>query len=258
MNLFPKKSLGQHFLTDIAIAEKIVHQLDGFDFSTLIEVGPGKGMLTQFLYKSFRAKLTIVEFDDRMVEHLRRAYAPLGNRIIHQDFLEFDWSKPLQTPIAVIGNFPYNISTEIVFKVLDNKERVTIMAGMFQKEVAKRICATHGNKDYGITSVITQAYYNAEYLFDVAPEYFSPPPKVTSGVMRLIKKNPPPQIADEINFRQLVKKAFSQRRKMLSNALKGFPGIEKALPQKFENKRAEQLSVDNFIRISNAITAGNN
>jgi 16S rRNA (adenine1518-N6/adenine1519-N6)-dimethyltransferase len=255
MNLSPKKSLGQHFLTDEAIAERIVEQLSGFDFATLIEVGPGKGMLTQFLYKSLRDKLTLVEFDDRMVEHLRRAYAPLGNRIIHQDFLEFFWSKTIQTPIAVIGNFPYNISTEIVFKILDNKEKVNVVVGMFQKEVAKRICATHGNKDYGITSIITQAFYNTEYLFDVKPESFSPPPKVTSGVMRLIKKTPQPQIADEINFRQLVKKAFSQRRKMLSNALKGFPGIEQALPEKFENKRAEQLSVDDFIRISNAINS---
>ncbi len=254
MNLSPKKSLGQHFLTNATVAEKIVHQLDGFNFSTLIEVGPGKGMLTQYLYKSFKDNLTIVEFDVRMVEHLRKAFAPLGDRIIHKDFLEFDWNKPMQTPIAVIGNFPYNISTEIVFKILDNKEKVSVVVGMFQKEVAKRICASHGNKDYGITSVITQAFYNTEYLFDVEPGSFSPPPKVTSAVIRFTRKQPQLHIADETNFRLLVKKAFSQRRKVLSNALKGFHGIETALPEQFKSKRAEQLRVEDFIEMSNNLT----
>jgi len=256
MSLTPKKSLGQHFLIDEHVAENIVHQLDGFDFSDLIEVGPGKGVLTKYLRKTFGDKLIAVEFDERMVEHLHRMFPELKERILEKDFLEFDWSMLLKTPVAVIGNFPYNISTEIVFKILDNKDKVNVVVGMFQKEVAKRICAPYNNKDYGITSIITQAFYDADYLFDVMPESFSPPPKVTSGVIRLVRKQPPLSIINENIFRQLVKKAFSQRRKMLSNALKGFEGIEAAMPEEFKNKRAEQLSVQDFIEISNRLAAG--
>lgn len=244
----PKKGLGQHFLTDQPTAKRIAGTLTGYGgYQTVIEVGPGTGMLTQYL-KEQPYKLLLSEVDTESINHLIAKQGYVDTDFIG-DFLQLDLPYHIRGLVAVIGNYPYNISTQIVFKVLENRNLVPEMTGMFQREVAQRICSIHGNKEYGIISVLVQAFYHAEYLFTVNEGVFNPPPKVKSGVLRL-QRLPRDPDCDEKALFLVVKTAFNQRRKMLSNALK------QLLPEDFEDtmgilsKRAEQLSVDQFVQLT--------
>ncbi len=238
-----KKSLGQHFLKDETICKKIVEALCQSQFENLVEVGPGAGALTKYLIDIPNINLKAVELDDEKVAYLKLTFPILKDKIIHKDFLQT--TAPFENEFTVIGNFPYNISTEILFKVLDWKTQVPVVIGMFQKEVAERVAANHGNKSYGIISVLIQAYYNVEYLFDVPPASFNPPPKVNSGVIRLTRKDKPLEFSSHKKFVALVKAAFNQRRKMLRNPLKGMFDAE-ILKEEIFTKRAEQLSIQDF------------
>ncbi len=242
-----KKHLGQHFLTDVRIAENIANAIT-VETPSILEVGPGTGVLTQFLIQK-NAEIYAYEIDNESVNYLKQHYPQKNLHIKEENFLTADLQKDIPSDFVVCGNFPYNISTEIVFKVIENRNQIPQMVGMFQKEVAERICAKSGNKTYGITSVITQLYYETEYLFTVTPEVFNPPPKVDSGVMRMNRKENTPTV-DEHLFKKVVKQAFSQRRKKLSNALKSM-GIAQGLENhKFLNLRAEQLSVEDFVELT--------
>lgn len=253
MFLKANKSLGQHFLRDENIAKQIVEtftsQLSG---EKVLEIGPGQGVLTKYLLQQ-PVKLSCVELDKRMSDYLEQTYPLLNGKIIREDFLAMDLERVFAQPFSVIGNFPYNISSQILFKVLAHKEKIPLLVGMFQKEVAKRICTQHGNKEYGILSVLVQAFYAAEYLFDVDENAFAPPPKVKSGVIRLKRKQQDSGIKNEVYFFKLVKAAFNQRRKTLRNALSGFVNDKAKRSEKVFDKRAEQLSVQDFILLSNQL-----
>lgn len=238
-----KKSLGQHFLQDENICRKIVSVLQEHKFSQLLEVGPGGGALTKYLLKLENIDFKAAELDEEKVSFLLKAYPELNGKIIHQDFL--DMAKPFEGMFTVIGNFPYNISTQILFKVLDWKENVECVIGMFQKEVAQRVAAKEGNKIYGVTSVLVQAFFKVEYLFDVHENCFQPPPKVKSGMIRLLPLEKPVQLRSEKDFFLLVKTAFNQRRKTLRNAVKGLFD-QTILKDELFDKRAERLSVSDF------------
>lgn len=242
-----KKSLGQHFLKDEQVCHRIIAALKECSFDRLLEVGPGGGALTRFLLQLPGIDFKAVEIDDEKVAFLKKAYPQLEDRIIHQNFL--DSSKPFPGPFAVVGNFPYNISTEILFKLLEWEEDVTCIIGMFQKEVAQRVAAREGNKVYGVTSVLTQAYFDVEYLFDVPPGSFVPPPKVDSGVIRLLPRREKLVMKDRASFFTLVKTAFGQRRKTLRNACRSLFHATK-LEDPLFNKRAEQLRVTDFAQLS--------
>ena len=242
-----KKSLGQHFLKDENICRKIIEELTQCTFTNLVEVGPGGGALTKYLLKLPGINFKAVEIDDEKVSYLQNTFPALKDKIIHQSFLDID--PPFDEPFTVVGNFPYNISTQILFKILDWKEMVQCAIGMFQKEVAQRIAATEGSKVYGVTSVLVQAYFDVQYLFDVSEQSFVPPPKVKSGVIRLLPKKQRPDIKSDKDFSNLVKTAFQQRRKTLRNACKNLFSPE-ALQQEIFNKRAEQLSVKDFAQLS--------
>jgi 16S rRNA (adenine1518-N6/adenine1519-N6)-dimethyltransferase len=251
----PKKSLGQHFLHDEHIAQRIVQSFcDELGVNkNVLEIGPGKGALTKYLLTKNEINFQLVEVDEQMIDFLLGQFPSLKNKIIAHDFLTMDFKK-LNLPVSIIGNFPYNISTQIVFKILENKNDVPLMTGMFQKEVAKRICSMHGNKEYGITSVLAQAFYDCTYLFSVSNGCFSPPPKVESGVIKLKRKEKMvAEINDEKIFFLVVKTAFNQRRKMLRNALRGLEWKEGFLQNKIFDLRAEQLSVTDFIHLSNEL-----
>ena len=238
-----KKSLGQHFLKDENISRKIVSALQQQPFSRLLEVGPGGGALTKYLLQINDIHFLAVELDDEKVDFLLNTYPPLKGKIIHRNFLDIE--KPFNGTFTVVGNFPYNISTQILFKILEWKDEVECMIGMFQKEVAQRIAAREGNKVYGVTSVLVQAFFDVEYLFDVAEKSFNPPPRVKSGVIRLLPKKERLKIKSEKGLFLLVKTAFNQRRKTLRNAVKDlFGGTE--LANELFDKRAEQLSVQQF------------
>jgi 16S rRNA (adenine1518-N6/adenine1519-N6)-dimethyltransferase len=238
-----KKSLGQHFLKDENICRKIIAALQEHPFSRLLEVGPGGGALTKYLVQIDAVDFKAVELDDEKVDFLLKTYPALANKIIHKSFLDIE--KPFNEPFTVIGNFPYNISTQILFKILEWKESVECVIGMFQKEVAQRAAAKEGNKTYGVLSVLVQAFFDVEYLFDVNEKSFVPPPKVKSGVIRLSPRKHPLNMKGEKEFFLLVKTAFNQRRKTLRNAVKGlFEAI--ILEDDLFNKRAEQLSVQQF------------
>lgn len=238
-----KKSLGQHFLKDENIIRKIVEELQKCRFQNLLEVGPGGGALTKHLLQLKNITFKAVEVDTEKVEYLQKTYPEIAGKIIHKSVLDID--RPFEEPFAVIGNFPYNISTEILFKILEWEESVTCIVGMFQKEVALRIAAAEGNKVYGVTSVLIQAFYNVTYLFDVNENCFVPPPKVKSGVIRLTPRKEMLQMKSRRAFFTLVKSAFGQRRKTLRNACK--PLFKPAfLQQPVFNKRAEQLKVEEF------------
>ena len=245
-----KKSLGQHFLTQPAIASRIADSLLNIDdIQQVVEVGPGKGMLTQFLLKRYPS-LIMIETDADMLKILQERFASNKAQMIHANFLKTDLASTVGKPFYLIGNFPYNISSQILFKMLDNRPYIPQMVGMFQKEVAQRIAARHGNKTYGILSVLMQTFYKVEYLFSVAPGSFSPPPKVNSAVIRLTAK--PIQIAQplEKKLRTLVKLAFGQRRKMLRNSIKPlWLGILQD-DDPILKKRPEQLSVSDFLELS--------
>ena len=238
-----KKSLGQHFLKDENICRKIISSLQERSFTRLLEVGPGGGALTKYLVQLEGVDFKAVELDDEKVVYLFKTYPSLQGKIIHQSFLDID--KPFSGPFTVIGNFPYNISTQILFKVLEWKEDVECVIGMFQKEVAQRAAAREGNKIYGVLSVLIQAFFEVEYLFDVNEQSFTPPPKVKSGVIRLLPKKQPVHMKNEKAFFLLVKTAFNQRRKTLRNAVKSlFEATE--LENELFIKRAEQLTVQQF------------
>jgi 16S rRNA (adenine1518-N6/adenine1519-N6)-dimethyltransferase len=238
-----KKSLGQHFLKDEQVCKRIVDALGPVSFENLIEVGPGGGALTHYLLDLPGINFKAVELDEEKIGYLKKTYPEIADKIIHQNFL--DLQQPFDEHFAVIGNFPYNISTEIVFKVIEWRQHVDCMVGMFQKEVALRLASKEGSKVYGVTSVLTQAFFDVEYLFDVDPSCFNPPPKVMSGVIRFVPKPEPVPIRDERKLFVLVKAAFNQRRKTLRNAVKSLFD-ETVLQEELFNKRAEQLSVAEF------------
>jgi 16S rRNA (adenine1518-N6/adenine1519-N6)-dimethyltransferase len=242
-----KKSLGQHFLKDENICKKIIAALQENTFERLIEVGPGGGALTKYLLPLPNIEFKAVELDDEKVIYLEHTYPAIKGKIIHKNILDID--VPFSEAFAVVGNFPYNISSQILFKVLEWKQQVPIMIGMFQKEVAQRIVSGPGSKVYGILSVLVQVFYDVDYLFDVPPESFNPPPKVMSGVIRLQRKATPIPVKSERDLFVLVKAAFNQRRKMLRNAVKG-QFEETVLLQEIFNKRAEQLSVEQFAALT--------
>lgn len=242
-----KKSLGQHFLKDENICRKIVEQLQKNSFSQLLEVGPGGGALTKYLLQIQNINFKAVELDDEKVNYLISEYPDLNSKIIHQNFLDIDI--PFEGAFTVIGNFPYNISSQILFKVLEWKNNVECVVGMFQKEVAQRVAAKEGNKVYGVISVLVQAFYNVEYLFDVSEQSFQPPPKVKSGVIRLLPNKETPDMRNEKDFFILVKTAFNQRRKTLRNAVRNLFETE-TLEDDIFDKRAEQLSVKQFAALT--------
>lgn len=242
-----KKSLGQHFLVDESVSKRIVDVLLEQKPSQLLEVGPGGGALTKYLVTLEGIDLKCVELDDEKVAWLEKNFPVLKGKIIHQSILDID--PPFEGNFIVIGNFPYNISSQIVFKVIDWKEQVNVMIGMFQKEVAERIAAKHGSKVYGVTSVLTQAFYDVEYLFEVGEQAFNPPPKVKSAVIRMTPRKQPLEIKSERALFNLVKTAFNQRRKTLRNALKPIFLMEDMQEEIF-NKRAEQLSVEDFAALT--------
>ena len=238
-----KKSLGQHFLKDENICRKIIAALQQHSFTQLLEVGPGGGALTKYLLQLNAIDLKAVELDDEKAGYLSKTYPAISGKIIHRDFLEIE--KPFEGKFTVIGNFPYNISTQILFKLLEWKDTVECMIGMFQKEVAQRVAAKEGNKTYGVTSVLVQAFFDVEYLFDVHEKSFTPPPKVKSGVIRLLPRKETLLMKNEKEFFRLVKTAFNQRRKTLRNAVRDLFD-EAILHDELFNKRAEQLSVKQF------------
>lgn len=242
-----KKSLGQHFLKDENICRQIVDELTKHPFRNLVEVGPGGGALTKYLVQIPDITFKAVELDEEKVVYLKQTYPVLQDKIIHQSFLDID--KPFEEPFTVVGNFPYNISTQILFKILEWEGGVEGVIGMFQKEVAQRIAAKEGSKVYGVTSVLMQAYYDVEYLFDVSENSFNPPPKVKSGVIRLLPRKEPLEMKSRRAFFNLVKTAFNQRRKTLRNACKGLFNAD-ILQDPIFNKRAEQLSLEDFAALS--------
>jgi len=242
-----KKSLGQHFLKDESISQHIVQSLQEVPFTQLLEVGPGGGALTKYLLELPGVDLRCVELDDEKVAWLLKTYPALNNRIIHQSILDID--PPFEGPFTVVGNFPYNISTEILFKVQAWKEQVQSMVGMFQKEVAQRVASKEGSKVYGVTSILMQAYFKVDYLFEVDEEAFNPPPKVKSAVIRMTPLAEPVKTRSDKHLSLLVKTAFNQRRKTLRNAVKGLFEPEKLQDDIF-NKRAEQLSVADFAALT--------
>jgi len=246
-----KKSMGQHFLRDENICRKIIDELRKNSFDNLVEVGPGGGALTKYLMQLPGINFKAVELDEEKVAFLEKTYPDLNGKIIHQSFLDIE--KPFIQPFSVIGNFPYNISTQILFKILEWENSVELVIGMFQKEVAQRVAAPEGSKVYGVTSVLVQAFYDVIYLFDVNENSFVPPPKVKSAVIKLVPKKAPVNIKDRKSFFELVKTAFNQRRKTLRNACKNLFTSE-VLQQPVFNKRAEQLSVKDFAQLSFQLT----
>lgn len=242
-----KKSLGQHFLKDENICRKIVSALEEHKFNQLLEVGPGGGALTKYLLKLPDVNFKAVELDNEKVTFLEKTYPEIKGKIIHESFLEIE--QPFQGKFTVIGNFPYNISTQILFKVLEWKEDVECVIGMFQKEVAERAASKEGNKVYGVLSVLIQAFYDVEYLFEVNEKCFQPPPKVKSGVIRLTPVQNKLDMKSEKAFFLLVKTAFNQRRKTLRNAVKSL--FDAAILQdELFKKRAEQLTVEQFAALT--------
>lgn len=248
----PKKALGQHFLVDLSIAERIADTLQGYVGSPVLEVGPGMGVLTEFLLAKGH-DLRVVELDGESVDYLERNFPQLDGRIIADDFLRLDLGAIYDGQFCIIGNYPYNISSQIFFKVLDYRDRVVCCSGMLQKEVAERITAKPGCKTYGILSVLLQAWYDCEYLFTVSEHVFNPPPKVKSGVIRLTRNSATTLGCDEAKFKTVVKTAFGQRRKTLRNSLKPLIGDAAIAADPIFNRRPEQLSVDDFVNLTNLI-----
>ncbi|MDO4880807.1 MAG: 16S rRNA (adenine(1518)-N(6)/adenine(1519)-N(6))-dimethyltransferase RsmA [Capnocytophaga sp.] len=250
-----KKHLGQHFLTDLNIAKRIADTLSLTNYNKILEIGPGMGVLTQFLLQK-NTETFVIEIDKESVAYLQTHFPALENHIVSADFLKYDIVSFFnKEPFAIIGNFPYNISSQIIFKLLEIREFIPEFSGMFQKEVAERICEKPGSKTYGILSVLTQAFYETEYLFSVSESVFNPPPKVKSGVLRLKRKANFSLPCDEKLFFSVVKNAFGQRRKTLRNSLKSFLLDKEELKNNpiFE-KRPEQLSVEEFIEITQMIS----
>ncbi|MBC7913208.1 MAG: 16S rRNA (adenine(1518)-N(6)/adenine(1519)-N(6))-dimethyltransferase RsmA [Pyrinomonadaceae bacterium] len=250
-----KKHLGQHFLTDKNIASKIVESLKPEGrYTQVLEVGPGMGILSDFLLQKEEYETFLIDVDAESVQFLKRKYPQLGEKLINGDFLALDFKSIFSDKIGIIGNFPYNISSQIIFKILDNRDQIPEMVGMFQKEVAERCAAKPGNKIYGILSVLTQAYYKVEYLFTVKAGVFNPPPKVLSAVIRLSRNEEEGLACDEKLFWQVVKAGFNQRRKTLRNALSSIINKEKMGEDPMLDLRAERLSVGDFVALTNSIS----
>ena len=244
-----KKHLGQHFLKDLGIARDIAHSLSLNNYSKVLEVGPGMGVLTQFLI-TLDTETFVIEIDKESVSYLKKHYRELDNHLIEGDFLKLPLQEIFKEPIAIIGNFPYNISSQILFKAIDHKDLIPEIVGMFQKEVAERVVSPPGSKKYGIISVLLQCYYDLEYLFTVDETVFDPPPKVKSAVIRLRRNDRDKLDCDEKKFVQVVKTAFGQRRKTLRNALKSLNLVDENTASQYLSLRAEQLSVEDFMNLT--------
>ena len=249
-----KKSLGQHFLKDEEIARKIVESLKAEGINHVLEIGPGMGVLTKYLLQNPEYETSVVEIDRESVEYLKKYYPVLTERIIEGDFMKLDLKNQFaNNPVGVIGNFPYNISSQIFFRVLQTRDQIPEIVCMLQDEVAQRICSGPGSKVYGILSIYLQAWYHIEYLFKVPPEVFNPPPKVNSAVIRLVRNDVTNLGCNEKLFYSIVKQTFNQRRKMLRNSLKSFtPNLEE-MDAVLLTKRPEQLSVNDFVNLTNNI-----
>ena len=251
----PKKKFGQNFLKDISIANQIVSLISVEKTKTIIEVGPGMGILTREILKIDKINKKFIELDIECCDYLLNNFSEIKKDLINDDFLKFDIKK-YNPPVTIIGNFPYNISSQILFKVFENKEIIYEMIGMFQYEVAERICSNKGTKKYGILSVLIQAFFSVELLIKIKSESFNPPPKVTSAVIRIIKVRDNID-CDEILFKHIIKSAFNQRRKTLRNSLKSFKKIENIKEHSIFDKRAEELDVDDYIFLTNLLSNGN-
>lgn len=247
-----KKALGQHFLTDLSVAEHIAATLDEYAHLPVLEIGPGMGMLTQFLLaRGFDTR--VIEIDRESVTYLGQHFPQLNGRIISGDFLKQDIDEymPSAAPFALIGNYPYNISSQIFFRLLDYKDRIPVCSGMLQREVAQRFAARPGGKDYGILSVLLQAWYDVEYLFTVDEHVFNPPPKVKSGVIRLVRNGRTELGCSPEHFKRIVKAAFNQRRKTLRNSLRSVFGPDFShYSEPIFSQRPEQLGVEQFIYLT--------
>ena len=248
-----KKNLGQHFLTNQGIAARIANGFTESAPAVILEIGPGMGILTRHLLRRPNADVRVVEIDHESVCYLMAEMPELNGRIVEGDFLKLDLPAMFGQPISVAGNFPYNISSQILFKILENRQMIPQMVGMFQKEVAERVASKPGSKVYGILSVLLQAYYNIDYLFTVNECEFDPPPKVKSGVIRLTRNNVEHLPCDEQLFAKIVKTGFNQRRKTLSNSLKPIIGDRKC-DQSVFRQRPEQLSVSEFVELTNTVS----
>jgi 16S rRNA (adenine1518-N6/adenine1519-N6)-dimethyltransferase len=244
-----KKHLGQHFLTDLSIAQDIADALSLNNYDTVLEVGPGMGVLTQYLLPK-KAEIFVIEIDKESVHYLKKNFVELENHIIEGDFLKLPVAEIFPKPFALIGNYPYNISSQILFTALEHKNQIPEIIGMFQKEVAERVVSPPGSKKYGIISVLLQCYYDMEYLFTVDEHVFNPPPKVKSAVIRLKRNKRMHLECDEKLFIRIVKAGFNQRRKTLRNALKSITLVDEKNAQPFLGLRAEQLSVQDFIQLT--------
>jgi len=246
-----KKHLGQHFLNDENIARDIAEGLTWEGYDRVLEIGPGMGVLTKYILQA-KKNIEVVEIDTESVEYLKEYYQPFypGFKIHSEDFLKMDFSSKFDEQIAILGNFPYNISSQIIFKALEERYTVPEVCGMFQKEVAERIASKKGTKDYGILSVLAQAYYHCEYLFTVPEHVFTPPPKVKSGVIIMKRYRTEIEGVEQKRFFQVVKAGFGQRRKTLRNSLKALGIPEDLNDHEFLNMRAEQLSVEDFIELT--------
>ena len=245
MKVIPKKRLGQHFLRNEDIALRIVESVQS-ENRNILEIGPGTGALTKYLIQQKNIDLKVVELDEESIVFLKVHYPALAPNIIARDFLTLPLEEIYKEPLTIIGNFPYNISSQILFKVLENKEIITELVGMFQKEVAERVAALPGKKAYGILSVLLQAFYDIEYLFTVDEYQFDPPPKVKSAVIRITKNNSKSLSCDESLFKHVVKTAFNQRRKTLRNSLKSISFIPDFTKEAIFDKRPEQLTPGEF------------
>ena len=251
-SISPKKKFGQNFLTDSNIASQIVSYISNKNSLTLVEIGPGKGILTGFIKNIHSMNKKYIEIDSDCVNYLKKLYPEIRNDIINKDFLNLDLNM-FNKPLSIIGNFPYNISSQILFKIYDNRNIVNEMVGMFQYEVAERICSNYGSKKYGILSVLIQAFFDVKLLKKIKPESFYPMPKVNSGVIRIIKKTN--QInCDENLFKKIVKKSFGQRRKTIWNSLKTLNISQIKKEDTIFAKRPEQLSVSDFIYLTNLVS----
>ncbi len=252
----PKKSLGQHFLTDKNIAAKITGALSCSGYDQVIEIGPGTGVLTEFLLENRKFETRLIEIDRESADYLRMRFPEIAGNITETDFLQYPVDREYSSPVAVIGNFPYNISSQIFFRILEFRHLVAEVVCMLQKEVAERITSPPGSKVYGILSVLLQAFYKTEMLFSVGPQVFIPPPRVRSAVIRLTRYPASGLDCNEQLFFNVVKTAFNQRRKMLRNSLGSFPALKKMGNEpsdKILSQRPEQLSVDDFVRITRFI-----